>query len=171
MAMPDPTLGRVQDTGHAGIRQSFQSIMDSLNQNSQMAMSAIENWKQRDYAAQEAEKERLFKADEALKARTHTSEENALTRQSQEKMNELNNKTSRKNALTQAQTQRDLSAAKHNQELYKLGLFAGTDLRLKSQDGKEFVKNTDGSYVYDYKNPVMRNAFNQTPDTKDNTSP
>lgn len=174
MAMPDPTLGRVQDTGHAGIRQSFQSIMDSLNQNSQMAMSAIENWKQRDYAAQEAEKERLFKADEALKARTHTSKENALTRQSQEKMNELNNKTSRNNALTQAQTQRDLSAAKHNQELYALGLFAGTDLRQKAKDrdGKEyFVKNTDGSYVYDYKNPVMHNAFNQTPDTKDNTSP
>lgn len=70
MAMPDPTLGRVQDTGHAGMRQGFQSIMDSLNQNSQMAMSAIENWKQRDYAAQEAEKERLFKAKEALEART-----------------------------------------------------------------------------------------------------
>lgn len=91
--MPDPTLGRVQDTGHAGIRQGMQSIMDSLNQNSQMAMSAIENWKQRDYAAKEAEKERVFKADEALKARTHTSEENDKKIKSDEKIAHENNKT------------------------------------------------------------------------------
>lgn len=91
--MPDPTLGRVQDTGHAGIRQGFQSIMDSLNQNSQMAMSAIENWKQRDYAAKEAEKERVFKAEEATKARTHTSEENDKKIKSEEKIAHENNKT------------------------------------------------------------------------------
>lgn len=93
MAMPDPTLGRVQDTGHAGIRQGFQSIMDSLNQNSQIAMSAIENWKQRDHAAQEAEKERLFKADEALKSRTHEAEQKGLDRASNEKIADENNKT------------------------------------------------------------------------------
>lgn len=91
--MPDPTLGRVQDTGHAGIRQGFQSIMDSLNQNSQMAMSAIENWKQRDYAAKEAEKERVFKADEALKTRVHDAEQKGLDRASSEKIAHENNKT------------------------------------------------------------------------------
>lgn len=93
MAMPDPTLGRVQDTGHAGMRQGFQSIMDSLNQNSQMALTAIENWKQRDYAAKEAEKERVFKADEALKTRTHEAEQKGLDRASSEKIANENNKT------------------------------------------------------------------------------
>ncbi|AQQ59373.1 hypothetical protein XJ32_03905 [Helicobacter bilis] len=108
MAMPDPTLGRVQDTGHAGIRQGFQSIMDSLNQNSQMAMSAIENWKQRDYAAKEAERERVFKAEEALKTRTHESSENDKKIESAENITRWNNQTSEKNAQTAA------NASKHN---------------------------------------------------------
>lgn len=140
MAMPDPTLGRVQDTGHAGIRQGFQSIMDSLNQNSQMAMSAIENWKQRDYAAKEAEKERLFKADEALKARTHEAEQKGLDRKSSEKI-----------AGIHSATQKAISASRHNQELAFHSMLAGTDFRATYTDknGKtRKITNPDGSYQY-----------------------
>ena len=138
--MPDPTLGRVQDTGHAGIRQGFQSIMDSLNQNSQMAMSAIENWKQRDYAAKEAEKERVFKAEEALKARTHTSEEN-----------DKNIKSAEKIANIHSATQKAISASRHNQELAFHSMLAGTDFRATYTDenGKtRKITNPDGSNQY-----------------------
>lgn len=151
--MPDPTLGRVQDTGHAGIRQGFQSIMDSLNQNSQMAMSAIENWKQRDYAAKEAEKERLFKADEATKARTHEAEQKGLDRKSSEKIAADNNKTSIKTANIHSATQKAISAAKLNHQLSRDSAIAGVELRATYTDknGKtHYAKNTDGSYLYAY---------------------
>ena len=151
--MPDPTLGRVQDTGHAGIRQGFQSIMDSLNQNSQMAMSAIENWKQRDYAAKEAEKERVFKADEALKARTHEAEQKGLDRASSEKIAADNNKTSIKTANIHSATQKAISASRHNQELAFHSMVAGTDLRetYTDKNGKTREStNPDGSYRYGY---------------------
>lgn len=149
--MPDPTLGRVQDTGHAGIRQGFQSIMDSLNQNSQMAMSAIENWKQRDYAAKEAEKERVFKADEALKARTHEAEQKGLDRKSSEKIAADNNKTSIKTANIHSATQKAISASKHNQELSFNSMVAGRDLRatyIDEKGEKHYNANPDGSYQY-----------------------
>lgn len=149
--MPDPTLGRVQDTGHAGIRQGFQSIMDSLNQNSQMAMSAIENWKQRDYAAKEAEKERVFKAEEALKARTHTSEENDKNIKSAEKIAADNNATSIKTANIHSATQKAISASRHNQELAFHSMVAGTDFRetYTDKNGKTRKStNPDGSYRY-----------------------
>lgn len=149
--MPDPTLGRVQDTGHAGIRQGFQSIMDSLNQNSQMAMSAIENWKQRDYAAKEAEKERVFKAEEALKARTHTSEENDKNIKSAEKIAADNNATSKKIADIHSATQKAISASRHNQELAFHSMLAGTDLgeTYTDKNGKIHKStNPDGSSRY-----------------------
>lgn len=151
MAMPDPTLGRVQDTGHAGIRQGFQSIMDSLNQNSQMAMSAIENWKQRDYAAKEAEKERLFKADEATKARTHEAEQKGLDRKSSEKIAADNNATSKKIADIHSATQKAISASKHNQELAFYSMITRTDLReTYTDENGQTHKSTDpdGSYRY-----------------------
>lgn len=170
MAMPDPTLGRVQDTGHAGMIQGFQSIMDSLNQNSQMAMSAIENWKQRDYAAQEAEKERLFKAKEALEARTHTSKENALTRQSQEKMNKENNQTSMANAQTAAQAsrdvagihskmQKDIEASRQDAGLDRLSAMLGADVTqwVIDENGKKVhEKNTTGANKLNWRAPVFR---------------
>lgn len=153
MAMPDPTLGRVQDTGHAGIRQGLQSIMDSLNQNSQMAMSAIENWKQRDYAAKEAEKERVFKADEALKTRVHDAEQKGLDRASSEKIAADNNKTSIKTANIHSATQKAISASKHNQELSFNSAVAGRDLRATYKDEKgkiHYITNPDGSNQYGY---------------------
>lgn len=153
MAMPDPTLGRVQDTGHAGIRQGFQSIMDSLNQNSQMAMSAIENWKQRDYAAQEAEKERLFKADEALKTRTHEAEQKGLDRKSSEKIADGNNKTSKYVANVHAKTQKDIAASARNHEINGFSMVAGKDLRafIINKEGKKvFLTNPDGSWLYSH---------------------
>ena len=170
MAMPDPTLGRVQDTGHAGMRQGFQSIMDSLNQNSQMAMSAIENWKQRDYAAQEAEKERLFKAKEATKSQTHTSKENALTRQSQEKMNKENNQTSMANAQTAAQAsrdvagihskmQKDIEASRQDAGLDRLSAMLGADVTqwVIDENGKKVrAKNTTGANKLNWEDPVFR---------------
>ena len=158
--MPDPTLGRVQDTGHAGIRQGFQSIMDSLNQNSQMAMSAIENWKQRDYAAKEAEKERLFKADEALKARTHEAEQKGLDRKSSEKIAADNNATSKKIADIHSATQKAISASRHNQELAFHSMLAGTDFRATYTDenGKtRKITNPDGSYQYGWDKLVNKN--------------
>lgn len=162
--MPDPTLGRVQDTGHAGIRQGFQSIVDSLNQNSQMAMNAIENWKQRDYATKEAEKERLFQAEEALKTRTHQSKENDLDRQSKEKITDKNNesrekiaadnnKTNIKIADIHSETQKAISAAKNNHQVQRDSLLAGIDLKETYVDEKgkiQYRKNPDGSYVYRY---------------------
>lgn len=174
MAMPDPTLGRVQDTGHAGMRQGFQSIMDSLNQNSQMAMSAIENWKQRDYAAQEAEKERLFKADEALKTRTHESEENALTRQLQAEMNDKNNQTSMANAQTAAQasrdvagihskTQKDIEASRQDSALDRLSAMLGADVtQWVDENGKKVrAKNTTGANKLNWGAPVFRKILDQ----------
>lgn len=163
--MPDPTLGRVQDTGHAGIRQGFQSIMDSLNQNSQMAMSAIENWKQRDYAAQEAEKERVFKADEALKAQTHESRENDKKIESAEKIAADNNATSKKIADIHSATQKALSASKHNQELALHSMITGTDLRetYTDENGKtRKTTNPDGSYRYGWDKLIRKQPTNPT---------
>lgn len=171
--MPDPTLGRVQDTGHAGIRQGFQSIVDSLNQNSQMAINAIENWKQRDYATKEAEKGRLFQAEEALKTRTHEAEQKGLDRksnekitdkdiQSKEKIARQNNETSKYVADVNAATQKAISAAKNNHQVQRDSLLAGIDLRETYQDenGKtQYRKNTDGSYLYGH------NKLVQTPNT------
>lgn len=159
--MPDPTLGRVQDTGHAGIRQGFQSIMDSLNQNSQMAMSAIENWKQRDYAAKEAEKERVFKAEEALKARTHTSEENDKNIKSAEKIAADNNATSKKIADIHSATQKAISASRHNQELAFHSMIAGIDLSetYTDKNGKTRKStNPDNSHRYGWDKLVNKST-------------
>lgn len=144
MAMPDPTLGRVQDTGHAGIRQGFQSIMDSLNQSSQMAMSAIENWKQRDYAAKEAEKERVFKADEALKTRTHESKENDKKIKSQENITKWNNQTSEKNAQTAANASMHNARYAEQQKLANIAAFTGYSGHIfKVDNNGNIVKNGD----------------------------
>lgn len=148
--MPDPTLGRVQDTGHAGIRQGFQSIMDSLNQNSQMAMSAIENWKQRDYAAKEAEKERVFKAGEALKARTHESSENAKKIESAENITKWNNQTSERNAQTAASASMHNARYAEQQRLVNIAGFTGYKGNVFLVKNGKNVKNGD-AYMLDPK--------------------
>lgn len=150
MAMPDPTLGRVQDTGHAGMRQGFQSVMDSLNQNSQMALTAIENWKQRDYAAKEAEKERVFKADEALKTRTHEAEQKGLDRDSSEKIAHENNKTSMQNAQTAANASMHNARYVEQQRLVNIAGFTGYKGNVFLVKNKKNVKNGD-AYVLDPK--------------------
>lgn len=157
MAMPDPTLGRVQDTGHAGMRQGFQSVMDSLNQNSQMALTAIENWKQRDYAAKEAEKERVFKADEALKTRTHEAEQKGLDRASSEKIAHENNKTQKyvsDNAYNASVFSSKAQASKQFNDMATAAVLAG-QAEWVLDDKKNRVTDIYGRYMIKPINPAF----------------
>ena len=171
MAMPDPTLGRVQDTGHAGMRQGFQSIMDSLNQNSQMAMSAIENWKQRDYAAQEA-----------LKARTHETklQDTKLAHEASEGQKDRENNKAIANIHESGANNRQQTALDHSQSMsdrsfmYALGYGDKNPYAVDSKTGQK-IRDSGGRLVL--KSSVQQDLINkgilqaQAKNTQDQNTP